>query len=173
MKKFTGDIIILDMCTKNHNHTMYGSWDAEWDRQILSFYTYICTIHEDHMIWNLKYKIQQTEILVILDHFLPFQPPDNLENQNFNIEKNTWRYYLTHLHHKWEWYMMYGSWDMEHDRQNFLSFWMFFALLPPMDPKNQIFEKIKKLPGHIILHRCTINNNLMMYGSSRYEIWWT
>ena len=27
MKKIIGDIIILLMCTKNHNHMMYGSWD--------------------------------------------------------------------------------------------------------------------------------------------------
>ena len=32
-KKFAGYIIILHMCTKNHNHMMYSSWDAEWDGQ--------------------------------------------------------------------------------------------------------------------------------------------
>ena len=29
MKKFDGHIIILRMCTKNHNHMMYGSWDTD------------------------------------------------------------------------------------------------------------------------------------------------
>ena len=58
-------------------------------------------IHVYHDIWFLKYEVQQTEIFVILSHFLPFQPPDNLENQNFKIEKNAWRcYHFTHLHHK-------------------------------------------------------------------------
>ena len=42
--------------------------------KILSLYTYMCTINEDHMIYGIYI-------------FLPFQPPDNLENQNFNIEK--------------------------------------------------------------------------------------
>ena len=66
----------------------------------LSFDTYMCTINEDHT-WFLKYKVQQTEIFGILDHFLPFQSHDNLENQNFNIEKNTRRYYhFTPFHHK-------------------------------------------------------------------------
>ena len=38
MKKITGDIIILHMCTINENHMMYGSWDMECDRQnVLSF----------------------------------------------------------------------------------------------------------------------------------------
>ena len=44
MKKFAGDIIILHICTKNHNHIMYGSWDMEPDRQnFLSFWTIFCT----------------------------------------------------------------------------------------------------------------------------------
>ena len=67
-------------------------------------------IHVNHKcgsydIWFLKWKVQQTEIFVILGHFLPFQP---LENP----------------------------------------------------------EKLKKTPGDIIiLHICTINENLMMYVS--------
>ena len=32
MKKIAGDIIILHMCTKNHNHMRYSSWDTKWDR---------------------------------------------------------------------------------------------------------------------------------------------
>ena len=36
----------------------------------------------------------------------------------------------------------------------------------PNNPKNQNFEKMKKLPGDIInLHKCNINDNHMMYGS--------
>ena len=35
-----------------------------------------------------------------------------------------------------------------------------------MDPENQNFEKMKKAPGDIIiLHKSTINDNHMMYGS--------
>ena len=62
-----------------------------WDIILL----YILVYHKwrSYDIWLLKYKVQQTEIFVILDHFLPFQPPDNPENQNFKIEKNTCRYY--------------------------------------------------------------------------------
>ena len=42
----------------------------------------------------------------------------------------------------------------------------FFALLPPNNLKNQNFEKMKRMPGDIIiLHMCTINDNHMMYGS--------
>ena len=35
----------------------------------------------------LRYRVMQVEFLVILGHFLPFQPHDNPENQNFKIEK--------------------------------------------------------------------------------------
>ena len=110
---------------QNLDDIIYSSWDIEqnilklywnhftlpssqkskfWKKmkktpEILSFYKYMCTINADHMIymWFLKYKVLQTEIFVILGHFLPFQLLDTLENQNFNIEKNTRRYHFTHL----------------------------------------------------------------------------
>ena len=42
----------------------------------------------------------------------------------------------------------------------------FFALLPPNYPENQNFEKMKKIPGDIIiLHMSTLNQNHMMYDS--------
>ena len=31
-KKIAGDIIILRMCTKNHNHMRYSSWNTEKDK---------------------------------------------------------------------------------------------------------------------------------------------
>ena len=48
----------------------------------------------------------------------------------------------------------------------FCHFGQFFALSPPNNPKNQNFEKMKKIPRDIIiLHMCTINDNHMMHGS--------
>ena len=42
---------------------------------------------------------------------------------------------------------------------------------PPKNPENQNFEKMKKIPGVIIiLHMCTINDNPMMYGSWDMEV---
>ena len=71
-----------------------------------------------HFLPFLKHKVQQTEIFVILGHSLSFQLPENLENQNLKIEKNTWRYYhSTHLHHKWQsydvWFLRYGAQQTE------------------------------------------------------------
>ena len=46
----------------------------------------------------------------------------------------------------------------------------FFALLPPYDPENQDFLKMKKAPEDIIiLQMCTINDSHMMYGFLGYE----
>ena len=47
MEKRPKAIIILQMCTINDSHMMYGSWDIEHNR----------------------------DFFVILDHFLPFYPP--------------------------------------------------------------------------------------------------
>ena len=42
-------------------------------------------------------------------------------------------------------HMMYSSWDMECDGQNFLSFWTVFCPFSPLTtPKNQNFENGKK-----------------------------
>ena len=46
-------------------------------------------------------------------------------------------------------HMMYGSWDMRCTRQEVLSFWAIFAILPsplhPDNPQNQNFQKMKKI----------------------------
>ena len=52
------------------------------------------TINDNHDIWFLRYGAPQTKFAVILDCFLPFYPPNNPKNQNFEKnEKNTWRYH--------------------------------------------------------------------------------
>ena len=114
-------------------------------------------------------KVRQTGIFDILGHFLPFQPLDNLENQNFNIEINTWRYYhFTHLHHKWQsydaWFLRYGA-----DRHNFLSFWTVFCHFTPLWPqKIKFFKKMEK--NTCRHHNFTnINDSHMMCGSSDME----
>ena len=118
-------------------------------------------------IWFLKYNVRQTEIFVILSHFLPFQLPDNLKNQNFKIEKNTWIYFrFTNLHHKWQsydaWFLRYGVQQTKY----FVIWTVFLPVYTSMDPENQNFEKMKKRPEDIIiLQMCTINDSHMMYGS--------
>ena len=43
-------------------------------------------------------------------------------------------------------------------------FGLFFALLPPNNPKSENFKTMKKTPGDIIiLHSCTKNHDHMLY----------
>ena len=70
-------------------------------------------------------------------------------------------------------YMMYGSWDMESDRENY-HFGLFFALLPSKDPENHNFEKMKIiLWDNITLQMCTIDENhdvwFLRYGVRQTE----
>ena len=43
-KKNAGDIILLHMCTKDHNHMRYSSWDTKWDNFFLSFWAIFCPL---------------------------------------------------------------------------------------------------------------------------------
>ena len=64
---------------------------------------------------------------------------------------------------------MYGSWDMKHDEQKLLPFFIIFCPFTPWKPKKSKSwknEKKKKMPGDIIIsHMCTLNDSHMMYGS--------
>ena len=91
----------------NDSHMIYGSSDMECNGQnFLSF-------------WNI---------------FCPFIPPNNLKNQNLK-NKKTPRDIILHMCTINDNHMIYGSSDIEHDRQNFLS--------PPHpnNPKKTKFQK--------------------------------
>ena len=139
-KKTPGDIITLHLHTTNDDHMMYGSWDMGHDRHnFLSFWTI----------------------------FLPFyNPPNKSENQKFEkMKKILVDIIILHMCTINENHMMNGSWDMERDRQNFfLILDHYLPFYPPNNPENQNFEQMKKTPGDIIIsHKCTINDNYMMY----------
>ena len=77
--------------------------------------------------WFLRYGALQTEFFVILDHFLPFYPPNNLENQDFERMQKMPGDIILYMYTINKNQMMPGSWDIEHDRQHFLSFWAIFC----------------------------------------------
>ena len=85
------------MCNKNHNHMMSASWYIMW-----------CTVPQ---IWSVK-----DRIFVILDHFLSFYLPHNLENQNFEKMKKVPGDIL-HMCTINDDHMTYGSWEIEHARE--------------------------------------------------------
>ena len=104
------------------------SWKSKFFKKILKMpgdmiLLYIHVYHKwrSYNTWSLKYKVWQTEIFIILGHFFSFQPLDNLGNQNFNIEKTPGDIIILHICTINDNHMMYGSWDVECNRQNFLS----------------------------------------------------
>ena len=181
---------------------MYGSWDMEHTRcNFLSFWTifypftplwtkknkifkkwkntwryyHFTSVYykwQSYDVWFLRYGVQQTEFFVILDHFLPFYPPMDPENQNFEKMKKPpediiilQRCNINGNH------VMYGSWDTKCDRQIFLSFWNIFCPITPLTTqKIKILKKMKeKLRDIIILTMYTKNDIHMMYDSWNME----
>ena len=117
IKNMPQDIIILHRCKINDNHMIYGSWDTECDGEnFLSFWTI----------------------------FYTFTTPTHPKNPNFEkMKKNPWDIVILHVCTINDNHMVYGSWDMECNRENFLSFWTVFCpyttLTTQNNPKNQIF----------------------------------
>ena len=79
---------------------IYGSWNIRCDRQkFLTFWVFCCTF-SPLTTWKIKtLTLKKTPGNIIILHIC-------------NINDN---------------HMMYGSWDKEHDRHNFLSFWTVFC----------------------------------------------
>ena len=86
-------------------------------------------------------------IFVILDCFLPFYTPNNPKNQNFQkLKKNTWRYHhFTQVYQKSgsDAILLYAIWHVT-DVLVIFCFGLFFALLPPYQPRKSKFHKNDK-----------------------------
>ena len=129
------------MCTKNHNHMRYSSWDTEWDR-VLSFWEIFCPLDCLPPLTNQKAKIKK-------------------KNEKASVDVITLN--LCNKNRKW------SDEDMKCNRHNFLSFWTIFcSFAPPLRfEKNikkhmeilKVWKKCKKktLGDIIFLHMCTIN----------------
>ena len=94
-----------------------------------------------HDVWFLRYRQQKIEFFVIMDHFLPFDPPNNHEK----IKKKPWRYcHFKIVYHKWR---LYNVWFVRYQARQtyfFCLFGLFFALLPPWQPRKSNLTKMKK-----------------------------
>ena len=133
LRNIAGDIILLHMCTKNHNHKINGSWDTEeWGRRnFLSFlnnffFFYPLMILQTKYLkkfWSATDRIfchfgHLTDIIFIFHFGLFFALLPLLTIQKSKIkkkkkEKNPCRYYhFTQVHHKWQsyvWFWRYGA----------------------------------------------------------------
>ena len=116
----------------------------------------------------LRYREKHTEI-ANLGHFCPFTSPKSPQNQNFKMNKFPGDLIILQMCTKN--YKIYSSWDMEWDRQNFLSLWaifcLFTTLLPPSPQwlrESKFSKKMKKRPGDIVLLYLHVYQDHMIYG---------
>ena len=100
---------------------------------------------QSYDVWILRYGVQQTKCFVILVHFLHFYPTNNPENEHFEkMKKTPGHIIILPMCTINDNHMTYGSWDLKCDRQNFLSFWAFFALSLSWQPEKSKFYKNEK-----------------------------
>ena len=131
--------MLLQMCTINEDHMMYDSWDIR--QSFLSFWAIFCpltllTVRKIKILKKMKKKTTTTGDITIL--------------QMCFINEN---------------HMMYGSWDMERDRQNFFSLTTFFLFIYPLTTQKIRILKNEKNAWRYHLLKFTINDNHMMHGS--------
>ena len=116
---------------------------------------HICTITEVHIMcvsWDIKAWL--TQLFVVSCHFLYFDPPNNLKNQNFEKNrKRSWRYYhFTLVYHKWQsddvWFMRYEAGQT--DFFVILNSFLHFYLLQPGKSKCLKYENMVK--DIIVIH---------------------
>ena len=122
MEKVHGDIIILHMCTIDDNHMKHGSWDIEHDGQnFLSFWNTVCPFTS----------ITTQKIKILKKWRKKKTPRDIITLHKCVINDNN---------------MMYGSWNMKCDGQNFLSFWTAFCPFTPLTTRKiKLLKNWKKL----------------------------
>ena len=135
-------------------------------QEILSFYK-MCTMNEDHMMYDFRdIRCNKHSFLVILGHFLLFNPPNNPKNQNFEkIKKKKCKVIIIlQLRNTNDNHLMYGSWDMECDRQNFLWFWdIFYPFTPLTTKKIKILKKYKKHLKILSFYTCLPQMKIILY----------
>ena len=119
---------------------------------------------------------------VILDHFLPFYPPNNPKNLNFKKMKKWPRDgIILHMCTTNENHMMYGYWDRNVTNRTWqmyncdFSFWAIFCPFTPINsPKNENFKKKKwknawRYHHFTHVHQNPWSNAILFL---RYGAWW-
>ena len=120
--------------------TPLTAWKSKFwktEKLVWRYYHFTQVQHkwQSHDVWLMRCWVQQTELFVILDYFLHFYHfnPNNPKNQNFEkIKKPPGDTITLHMCTINDNPMMYGSWDMGHNGQNFLSFWTVFCPFTPL-----------------------------------------
>ena len=129
MKKFAGDIIILQMCTKNLNHMRYSSWDTKWDIIFCHFGPFFALLPPPRLTTHKTKILKKWKNLWICHHFR-----------------------LVHQKNMVKWCILTQIWSACTDRYKLLSS---FGLLPHYWPQKLKFGKnVKKHLGVLSFYTC-------------------
>ena len=120
-------------------------------------FTYVYHKWRSYEIWSAMDRIFCH--LRLFFAVLPWQPT---KSEFWKNEINGRGHHFTHAYHKW---WSYNVLFFRGSDRMFCHFGPFFTILPPNNPENHNFEKMKKTEDVIILHMSTINYYHMMYGS--------
>ena len=154
------------MCTKNLDDMIYSSWRIEHDELKLAIYGHFLPfnfpktqrikilknpknylwchqfahVYQKSQSYDIRFPrcgVRQTEFFVISGHL-------------FLNEKNAWMYPFICVHQRWQSWCMVPRYGVQ-QIQFFLILGHFLHFYPTNNPENQNFEKIKKIPGDIII----------------------
>ena len=131
------------------DNTENQNFKVERSTWIYYHFKHLHHIWQSYDVWFLRYRAWRTEFFVILDHFLPIYPSNNLKNQNFEkLEKTPEDIIILHKCTKNHHHMLYCSWNKVYDRCNFyFSFWAIFCPFTSLTAqKIKIFKKWKRYP---------------------------
>ena len=106
----------------------YWPQKLKFGRNVKNTWRYYPFTHMHHKsrsydVWFLRYKVQKTKFSIIMGHFLPFDLPNNRENENFEKikkTKNAGDIIILHLCTTNDDHIMYGSWDIKRNKQFFV-----------------------------------------------------
>ena len=131
---------------------------------------------QSYDIWFLRYGVWQAESF-ILDCFLPFYTSSNSKNQTFEkLKKTPGDIIILHMWTINDNHMVYVSWDIKHNGQNFWSLWtVFYPFTPLTTRKINILKKWKKKKCLEISSLYTNVPKIMTIcytGFLRYNAWW-
>ena len=112
-------------------------------KNLLEISSHVYQKSQSYDVQFLRYRVRQTEFFVILNCFLPFCLPMDPQNQIFKkMKKAPEHIIILQMCIINDSHRIYGSWDMECNGQNFLSFWTVFNPFTPLS--NQNITNLKK-----------------------------
>ena len=99
---------------------------------------------QSYDVWFLRCRVKQTEFFVVVDHFLPFYPPNNLKIKILKKQKKlSGDIIILYMYHKWQsyiWFLRYGA----QQTKFFVILDHFLPFSSTNNPKNKKLEKIAK-----------------------------